>query len=514
MRLPEYESLSKSQVDIYRDKIEGNMLVSGPPGSGKTILALHRAAKLKAEYKEDAVTLLMFNNTLSAYSKQGTSSTSLDLDNITITTMTKWFKWNWYYKWTEYDKYNRNPDVVWPFKWIKSKNNKKIEVPDYEEIIKQIHILDKAKISKLNWGHLIIDEGQDFSEDLYQVFIEAQYRLNENNIQNITISVFADDNQTITEHNSSVQQIKLAMEMKRDDTRHYRIFENYRNSKEIYNFSKHFQVTGSNSTLQPQLETGDIPWVMFREAIDEYYDIIVRVAENGNKAVGVICLRYSKDVMDAITGLSSRVKNSQVQGYSSSSKTYNRADKINFDKGGSITVLHSQSAKGLEFDVVFVLNTEALKVDNEHAFDKYKKLYVVNTRAREQLRLCFLYNKLPSSLGLLPKGRIDKDFRIQTNIAEVNNEIKNFDGWRRSPEECAQEARVKIVNEIKTRYANYPIDVKKIVAIIKSMKKDVSEKYTINDNSLESLAWFIVEMKMEGILEKIIDKLIEGPLDE
>ena len=63
MRLPEYEKLSKSQVDIYRDKIEGNMLVSGPPGSGKTILALHRAAKLKAEFQEDTVTLLMFNNT-------------------------------------------------------------------------------------------------------------------------------------------------------------------------------------------------------------------------------------------------------------------------------------------------------------------------------------------------------------------------------------------------------------------------------------------------------------------
>ena len=58
---------------------------------------------------------------------------------------------------------------------------------------------------------------------------------------------------------------------------------------------------------------------------------------------------------------------------------------------GSITVLHSQSAKGLEFDVVFVLNTEDLQVNGEHAYDVYKKLYVVNTRAREQLRLCFIY---------------------------------------------------------------------------------------------------------------------------
>ena len=36
----------------------------------------------------------------------------------------------------------------------------------------------------------------------------------------------------------------------------------------------------------------------------------------------------------------------------------------------NITVLHSQSAKGLEFDVV--LNTEYLKVNGAEAYDKYK----------------------------------------------------------------------------------------------------------------------------------------------
>ena len=67
----------------------------------------------------------MFNNTLSAYSKR-TSSTSLDLDNITISTMNKWFKRNWYWKWTEYDKHNPRPDL----KGLNGKNKMvKNEVP-------------------------------------------------------------------------------------------------------------------------------------------------------------------------------------------------------------------------------------------------------------------------------------------------------------------------------------------------------------------------------------------------
>ena len=57
-------------------------------------------------------------------------------------------------------------------------------------------------------------------------------------------------------------------------------------------------------------------------------------------------LKILKDVIHAISGISAEQK-ADVQGYSSSSKIYNRADKIEFDKGGSITVLHSQSAKDL-----------------------------------------------------------------------------------------------------------------------------------------------------------------------
>ena len=85
--------------------------------------------------------------------------------------------------------------------------------------------------------------------------------------------------------------------------------------------------------------------------------------------------------------------------------------------------------------------------------------------------------------------RIDKDFRIQTNVAEVNNDIELFEGWRRSPEECAQEARSEVIRLIEPKYgkySNYPIDQKRIKRIIDTMKKEDIKRYKLPDDSLET----------------------------
>lgn len=48
IRLPAWNELSKDeQVPILNLPLDKNCVVLGPPGSGKTVLALHRAARLK-----------------------------------------------------------------------------------------------------------------------------------------------------------------------------------------------------------------------------------------------------------------------------------------------------------------------------------------------------------------------------------------------------------------------------------------------------------------------------------
>ena len=129
----------------------------------------------------------MYNNTLQAYSTQGGSNESLGFDKIQISTLHKFLK-RWYKSWQEYSR------ELWPFIGVNI---------IYDKIHEQIINLEEGKLDKLNWGHLIIDEGQDFPEALYNIFVEAQFRLQEYGIKNSTISVFADDNQTITEPRSA-----------------------------------------------------------------------------------------------------------------------------------------------------------------------------------------------------------------------------------------------------------------------------------------------------------------------
>ena len=60
-------------------------------------------------------------------------------------------------------------------------------------------------------------------------------------------------------------------------------------------------------------------------------------------------------------------------------------ESLKFDTPPSITVLHQANSKGLEFDVVFVINLAGLYLSSGNEIDGFKKLYVVSSRPREHL---------------------------------------------------------------------------------------------------------------------------------
>ena len=66
--MPNVRELSEEQLDIFEEApLNGNILISGPPGTGKTIIAFLRAQILAKKNLE--VTVIMFNRVLNAYTQ-------------------------------------------------------------------------------------------------------------------------------------------------------------------------------------------------------------------------------------------------------------------------------------------------------------------------------------------------------------------------------------------------------------------------------------------------------------
>ncbi len=109
LRLPTYEDLSKEQQHIFDLTLDESHLVTGPPGSGKTVMAIYRAEMLHRTRKEPTL-LLMYGRLLSRYSAAAVKS--LRIESI-VRNYHSWFR-DWFK-----DTYDRLPprDGRYGFYW-------------------------------------------------------------------------------------------------------------------------------------------------------------------------------------------------------------------------------------------------------------------------------------------------------------------------------------------------------------------------------------------------------------
>lgn len=376
MRLPTEADLSKEQREVCNLSADDINLVIGPPGSGKTVVAVYTRRLLQR--MEEEVTATAWNNVLSVYS---------DMEVTFERWLAKWWrdltKESFPHK-REHDDYMTRPDY----------NKAKDKLSQFLEVIR----------TKNYWGQLIIDEAQDLPVDAHTLLATVQ-RLSESSEKGpSSLLVLADDNQRITSTSASLEEIRQALFLSSDNVYHLR--KNYRNTQEIAKFSSIFYVGTKTGIPELPERRGDRPRFFKNIKKAATVDKIVNYAKTyPNHEIGVL-VRYTKQRRSFVYQLEQKLKGTKIkiQTYGAGKEEKANVKKMKFDTGGVITVLCYASAKGLEFDHVFLPELHNLPLNQDDDKDVERmNMYVMTSRARNGLTLLMddaemqtpLWNLLP-----------------------------------------------------------------------------------------------------------------------
>lgn len=356
MRLPNESQLSPEQKEVCYAPTDETILVIGPPGSGKTVIAVFRKNALQQQ-DEEAKTLV-YNQVLSSYT--GVDQTFM----------------GWLSGWWRNCTRGRFPAMEGgrPYEY------------DYEQARLLVRAKHRDSIAKYgHWGHLIIDEAQDFGRDAHELLAEVQeFCFEEGSKPNITI--LADENQRLTESNSTFSQIKQAYLLGQDQI--YQLERNYRNTREIAALAASYYVGLASGIPKSPSRRGDVPRLYVTEDLDEAVGRIVNYARlNANEDIGVL-VHFKSTRRRLFNKLQDRLGGTGivVQGYESGVRdSRQQARNLRFDNGGSVTVLCHASAKGLEFDTVFLPELQELRPADHGSEVTKMTLYVMISRARDRV---------------------------------------------------------------------------------------------------------------------------------
>lgn len=424
MRFPSLSDLDREQRRIYGDApSDGAILVVGPPGTGKTVMAFHRAQKLGKLGQEPHV--IMFNKVLAKY----TSTRSNVAPDVGVSTMHSWVG-----KWWRRATGSPRPPMVTGERWAH----------DWPEICaKALSAFQDGASRKFAWGHLVVDEGQDFPPQMYMALGMMLKQLETQGVP-AQVTIFADDNQRLqADRNSRIKDIKDYLFLGAASDRVFSLRKNFRNTRPIAEFAKHFQVGNESGIAELPDTDGENPQVVFAANDRDIADFIARKAKlNPGKQVGVIVYGGAKDVKRAYNQVTARVgeltKPPRLQMYLSKHETHTD-EALDFESGNTITFLNVQSAKGLEFDIVFFLGMEGMSLDTSGFFNERMALYVMSSRARSELYVAFKdidpKAGLPASYRLLPRpsknlcryvglGALDESVAIFQEAIEANDDFE------------------------------------------------------------------------------------------
>ena len=342
------------QLDVLEHPLDQSLFVAGPPGSGKTVLALGRA-QAAAEYVRSDVPLITYNRMLRRLlelMKEG--------DRVSPGTMHSFVQRH--YRTQAGERAPTNRDDTYAFLW-------KI-------------MLERLAGRRPTRRHLVVDEAQDlpvgFSAYASRHIADA-------------VTVFADEDQALGRRSTTLREIKQAANLGDPLI----LSANHRNSPEIARLAEHFHSGSLPAAEVKRAATGEIPRLVHCNQADTVNLVSNWITARGG-SVGIV-VHANETGCNLHRRLSKRLPKTRVDFYAHDQKN---EDKINVLTDG-MTILNTRSVKGQEFDTVFILELERVVPCRDEVARRV--MYMLCARARDMLFLVHGSHPLsPAACEALP----------------------------------------------------------------------------------------------------------------
>lgn len=370
--------LEKDQDEALALPMEGQHLIIGGPGTGKSVVALLRARRLTAANKTYGT--LVYNQLLHH------SNRHLFGNDQPFPAMTwdRWFRRHFKNRLST-NVPTLEPDYPGGYRPI-----------DWKAVEQQVQSL--GEIASQSDKFLVIDEGQDMPPAFYRTLIHLGFE---------NFYVAADQNQQIhPDKCSSRQDIADTLAIEPDEIIELKI--NHRNERPIALLAQQFYPgdlaspppklpEAKPTALAPELWTyGTVDTPSLETMVDRILQLSDR---NPRKLIGIITPdnKVRKKFIDALKRANPKLDNDTppIQTFVSG-----QLEKPNFSQGG-IMIINAQSCKGLEFDIVILADIDQHQPKRD-LYSLKARFYVMVARAREQVMLLRTNNICPVVDGLLP----------------------------------------------------------------------------------------------------------------
>ncbi|MFI0718297.1 hypothetical protein [Streptomyces sp. NPDC021224] len=349
---PDLTSAQRDCLDAL--PLMGHHVVNGPPGSGKSLLAAHRAVHLALTGRPTL--LLSRSNLLRRLLGDTLQGITVPGAPVEAATVHSWIL-------RRFGRDAPRTEDGW-FDWAAL-----------------THRAAGTFAADASPPHLVIDEGQDLPPGFFRLARLAA----------ASVTVFADECQRLTETNSTLAEITNALGR---STGRVEVVGNHRNSREIASLAEHFRTGGPVPEMPAH--SGSLPVIRHYAGVKALADDIATMAgAQPRHRVGVIVnsLRTAADLMRHLerAGLAH-----EPQLYRSAAPSGRYRD-LDLARPG-VVLVHRASAKGLDFDTVVIADTETDSVTDPTAASLRMAYYVMITRARERLVLGWQGSHLPRQL--------------------------------------------------------------------------------------------------------------------